>query len=160
MTPFRFGNKPVNILLYILANAGLRNIRTKNNIPNKDQLELSIMVGDKGFAPEFNSVLVKMGNLSALNLVSEEVKLAASFLVKSTTFFVPMGGTIDIEEELKTLQFELDYTKGFLNSVMKKLSNERFVGSAPEAVVAIKRAKQADAEAKIKVLEEQIAGLW
>ena len=141
------------------AIAGLRTIRTKNNIPNKDQLELAIMVGDKGFAPEFNSVLVKMGNLSALNVVTEEVKLAASFLVKSTTFFVPMGGTIDVEEELKKLQAELDYTKGFLNSVMKKLSNERFVSSAPEAVVAIERAKQADAEAKIKVLEEQIASL-
>ena len=141
------------------AIAGLRTIRTKNNIPQKDQLELAALVGDKGFAPEFNSVLVKMGNLSALNLVTEEVKLAASFLVKSTTFFVPMGGTIDVEEELKKLQAELDYTKGFLNSVMKKLSNERFVSSAPEAVVAVERAKQADAEAKIKVLEEQIAGL-
>jgi valyl-tRNA synthetase len=141
------------------AIAGLRTIRTKNNIPQKDQLELVILVGDKGFAPEFNSVLVKMGNLSALNLVAEEVKLAASFLVKSTTFFVPMGGTIDVEEELKKLQAELDYTKGFLNSVLKKLSNERFVSSAPEAVVAIERAKQADAEAKIKVLEEQIASL-
>ena len=141
------------------AIAGLRTIRTKNNIPNKDQLELAILVGDKGFAPEFNSVLVKMGNLSALNLVTEEVKLAASFLVKSTTFFIPMGGTIDVEEELKKLQSELDYTKGFLNSVLKKLSNERFVSSAPEAVVAVERAKQADAEAKIKVLEEQIAGL-
>ena len=141
------------------AIAGLRTIRTKNNIPNKDQLELAIIGGDKGFAPKFNSVLVKMGNLSALNLVSEEVKLAASFLVKSTTFFVPMGGSIDVEEELKKLQTELDYTKGFLNSVMKKLSNERFVSSAPEAVVGIERAKQADAEAKIKVLEEQISGL-
>ena len=141
------------------AIAGLRTIRTKNNIPNKDQLELVIMVGDKGFAPEFNSVLVKMGNLSALKVVTEEVKLAASFLVKSTTFFVPLGGTIDVEEELKKLQTELDYAKGFLASVMKKLSNERFVSSAPEAVVAVERAKQADAEAKIKVLEEQIAGL-
>jgi valyl-tRNA synthetase len=141
------------------AIAGLRTIRTKNNIPNKDQIELAVMVGDKGFAPGFNSVLVKMGNLSTLNLVTEEVKLSASFLVKSTTFFVPMGGTIDVEEELKKLQAELDYTKGFLDSVLKKLSNERFVNSAPEAVVAIERAKQADAEAKIKVLEEQIAGL-
>ena len=141
------------------AIAGIRTIRTKNNIPQKDQLELAVMVGDKGFAPEFNSILVKMGNLSALSLVTEEVKLSASFLVKSTTFFVPMGGTIDVEEELKKLQAELDYTKGFLNSVLKKLGNERFVSSAPEAVVAVERAKQADAEAKIKVLEEQIAGL-
>jgi valyl-tRNA synthetase len=141
------------------AIAGLRTIRTKNNIPNKDQLELAVMVGDKGFTPEFNSVLVKMGNLSALSIVSEEVKLASSFLVKSTTFFVPMGATIDVEEELRKLQSELDYTKGFLNSVLKKLDNERFVNSAPEAVVATERAKQADAEAKIKVLEEQIASL-
>jgi valyl-tRNA synthetase len=141
------------------AIAGIRTIRTKNNIPNKDQVELSVMVGDKGFEPAFNPVLVKMGNLSALNMVSEEVKAASSFLVKSTTFFVPLGANVDIEEELKKLQAELDYTKGFLNSVMKKLSNERFVSSAPEAVVATERAKQADAEAKIKVLEEQIAGL-
>jgi valyl-tRNA synthetase len=141
------------------AIAGLRTIRTKNNIPQKDQLELAVLVGDKGFASEFNSVVMKMGNLSALSEVSEEVKLSASFLVKSTTFFVPMGGTIDVEEELKKLQAELDYTKGFLASVMKKLSNERFVSSAPEAVVATERAKQADAEAKIKVLEDQIAGL-
>ena len=141
------------------AIAGLRTIRTKNNIPNKDQIELAILEGDKGYVTTYDSVLVKMGNLSALNVVSEEVKLAASFLVKSTTFFVPMSGTIDVEEELKKLQTELDYTKGFLNSVVKKLSNERFVSSAPETVVAIERAKQADAEAKIKVMEEQIAGL-
>jgi valyl-tRNA synthetase len=141
------------------AIAGLRTIRTKNNIPNKDQIELAVIPGDKGYAPEFNAVLVKMGNLSAMSEVSEEVKLAASFLVKSTTFYVPLGATIDVEEELKKLQAELDYTKGFLASVMKKLSNERFVSSAPEAVVATERAKQADAEAKIKVLEEQILGL-
>jgi valyl-tRNA synthetase len=141
------------------AIAGLRTIRTKNNIPNKDQIELAVIPGDKGYAPEFNAVLVKMGNLSAMNEVSEEVKLAASFLVKSTTFYVPLGATIDVDEELKKLHAELDYTKGFLASVMKKLSNERFVSSAPEAVVATERAKQADAEAKIKVLEDQIAGL-
>ncbi len=141
------------------AVAGLRTIRTKNNIPNKDQIELAVIPGDKGYASEFNAVLVKMGNLLAMNEVAEEVKLAASFLVKSTTFYVPLGATIDVEEELKKLQAELDYTKGFLNSVMKKLSNERFVSSAPEAVVATERAKQADAEAKIKVLEDQIAGL-
>jgi len=141
------------------AIAGLRTIRTKNNIPNKDQIELAVIPGDKGYASEFNAVLVKMGNLSAMGEVAEEVKLAASFLVKSTTFYVQLGATIDVEEELKKLQAELDYTKGFLNSVMKKLSNERFVSSAPEAVVATERAKQADAEAKIKVLEDQIASL-
>lgn len=141
------------------AIAGIRTIRTKNNIPNKDQIELAVLQGDKGFDPAYNSVLVKMGNLSSFTMVSEEVKSAASFLVKSTTFFIPLGGTIDVEEELVKLNSELDYTKGFLLSVMKKLSNERFVSSAPEAVVGIERAKQADAEAKIKALEEQIANL-
>ena len=141
------------------AIAGIRTIRTKNNIPNKDQIELAVMQGDKGFDIAYNSVLVKMGNLSAFTMVSEEVKAAASFLVKSTTFFVPLVGTIDVEEELIKLNTELNYTKGFLNSVIKKLSNERFVNSAPEAVVGIERAKQADAEAKIKVLEEQIVNL-
>jgi len=120
---------------------------------------LAVIPGDKGYASEFNAVLVKMGNLSAMSEVSEEVKLAASFLVKSTTFYVPLGATIDVEEELKKLQAELDYTKGFLNSVMKKLSNERFVGSAPEVVVAKERQKLADGEAKLRVIEESLAQL-
>jgi valyl-tRNA synthetase len=160
------------------AIAGIRTIRTKNNIPQKDQLELAVLAGDKGFDPKFNSVLLKMGNLTALNVVLGEVKLAPSFMVGSTTFYIT-GRThvltiqdnyttstlsqveliLNVEEELKKLQAELDYTKGFLNSVLKKLSNERFVSSAPETVVAIERAKQADAEAKMKVLEEQIASL-
>lgn len=80
-------------------------------------------------------------------------------MVKSTNFYVPLGGFINVEEELKKLEEELIYAQGFLNSVLKKLSNERFVSSAPEAVVALEKAKQADAEAKIKVLEERIAGL-
>jgi len=141
------------------AIAGIRTIRTKNNIPMKDQMELSVMQGDKGFDIAYNSVLVKLGNLSAFTMITEEVKSAASFLVKSTTFYVPLSVTIDVEEELIKLNTELNYTKGFLNSVIKKLSNERFVNSAPDAVVAVERAKQADAEAKIKVLEEQIGNL-
>ena len=100
-----------------------------------------------------------MGNLSSLEMVSEELKGAASFLVKSTNYYIPMEGFIDVEEELKKLEEELKYTNGFLNVVLKKLSNERFVAGAPEAVVALEKAKQADAEAKIKVLEERIAGL-
>jgi valyl-tRNA synthetase len=92
-------------------------------------------------------------------MATEEVKGAASFLVKSTNFYIPLGGFVNVEEELKKLEEELKYTRGFLTSVMKKLENERFVNSAPAAVVATERAKQADAEAKIKVLEERIEGL-
>jgi valyl-tRNA synthetase len=138
--------------------SGIRKIRTDKNIAQKETLELKVQQGDKGFEAQFNSVVLKMGNLSSLEMVTEEVKGASSFMVKSTNFYVPLGSFIDVVEELKKLEEELKYTQGFLNSVMKKLSNERFVGSAPEAVVALEKAKQADAEAKIKVLEERIAG--
>ena len=141
------------------AISGIRKIRTDKNIAQKDTLELKIQQGDKGFEAQFNSVVIKMGNLSSLEMVTEEVKGAASFLVKSTNFYIPLGGFINVEEELKKLEEELKYTRGFLTSVLKKLENERFVSSAPAAVVATERAKQADAEAKIKVLEERIAGL-
>ena len=100
-----------------------------------------------------------MANLSSLEMVNEEVKGAASFRVKSTNFYIPMDGFIDEEEELNKLEEELKYTLGFLISVKKKLSNERFVNNAPAAVVEKERAKQADAEAKIKVLEDRIESM-
>jgi len=139
--------------------SGIRNIRTKNNIANKDELELAVMPGDKGYNAELKTVVSKLGNLSAYNEVKEEVSGAGSFLVKSSTYFIPLGDLVDVEAELQKLEEELKYTNGFLKSVMGKLSNEKFVNGAPEAVVAKERAKQADAEAKIKVLEEQIAKL-
>jgi valyl-tRNA synthetase len=141
------------------AISGIRKTRKEKNIPNKETLDLNIQEGDKGFDVRFNPVLVKLGNLTGLNMVEEEVKGAASFRVKSTNFYIPLEGFVDTEEELKKLEEELKYTKGFLNSVLKKLGNERFVNNAPEAVVAKERAKQADAEAKIKVLEEQIEAM-
>jgi len=141
------------------AVSGIRKIRKEKNIPNKEELALSVHIGDKGFDAKFNAVIVKLGNLSELSMVEEEVSGAASFRVKSTNFYIPLEGFIDVEEELKKLEEELKYTKGFLTSVMRKLSNERFVNNAPEAVVAKEKAKQADAEAKIKVLEERIASM-
>ena len=141
------------------AISGIRNIRKEKNIPNKDALDLKVQKGDKGYESGFDPVLRKLANLSAFDSVNEEVKGAASFRVKLTNYYVPLEGLIYTEEELKKLEEELKYTKGFFNSVMKKLGNERFVNNAPEAVVAKEKAKQADAEANIKVLEERIAGL-
>jgi valyl-tRNA synthetase len=141
------------------AVSGIRKIRKDKNIAFKDAIELSVQKGDKGFNEAFNSIIIKLGNISELSLVDEEVKGAASFRVKSTNFYIPLDGFIDVEEELKKLEEELKYTKGFLISVQKKLGNERFVNNAPEAVVAKEKAKQADAEAKIKVLEERIASM-
>jgi valyl-tRNA synthetase len=79
--------------------------------------------------------------------------------VKADECFVPMGDSINVEEEKENLKKEIEYTKGFLNSVMKKLSNERFVAGAPAQVLEMERKKQADAEAKIKTLEESLAKL-
>ncbi len=141
------------------AISGIRKIRTDKNIPNKESVELKIQQGDKGFEPQFNPVIIKMAHLSSLKMINEEVSGAASFRVKSTNFYIPLEGFIDVEEELKKLEEELKYTKGFLGTVMKKLGNERFVNNAPEEVVAKELAKQTDAEAKIKVLEDRIAGL-
>ncbi|WP_297100915.1 valine--tRNA ligase [uncultured Draconibacterium sp.] len=141
------------------AVSGIRKIRKDKNIAFKDAIDFSVQKGDKGFDAKFNSILIKLGNLTELTTVDEEVKGAASFRVKSTSFYIPLDGFIDVEEELKKLEEELKYAKGFLNSVMKKLSNERFVNNAPEAVVAKEKAKQADAEANIKVLEERIASM-
>jgi valyl-tRNA synthetase len=139
--------------------SGIRKIRSDKNIAQKETLNLKVQQGDKGFEAQYNSVVLKMGNLSSLEMVTEELKGAASFLVKSTNFFIPMEGFVDVAEELKKLEEELKYTQGFLDSVLKKLNNERFVAGAPEAVVALEKAKQADSQSKIKVLEERIAGL-
>lgn len=141
------------------AISGIRKIRTDKNIPNKDSLELKVQQGDKGFEPQFNSVIIKMANLSSLEMVNDEVKSAASFRVKSTNFYIPLEGFIDEKEELKKLENELKYTQGFLSSVMKKLSNANFVNNAPAAVIEKERAKQLDAETQIKVLEERIASI-
>ena len=100
-----------------------------------------------------------MANLSAIEIVTEKDPTAAAFIVKTTQYFIPMSGKIDVEAERKKLTDDLAYYEGFLASVMKKLSNERFVQSAPEKVVANERAKQADAEAKIAALKEQLAAM-
>ena len=117
------------------------------------------MIADENYPAEYAPVLQKMGNLSQIETTREKDPSAVGFLVKTTQYFVPMEGMIDIEAERKKLAGELEYLEGFLASVQKKLSNERFVSSAPEKVVANERAKQADAEAKIAALREQLAAL-
>ena len=136
----------------------VRNIRKQRNIPQKEALRLEVMA-DENYPAEYAPVLVKMLNLSEVKCVTEKDDTAAAFIVKTTRYFVPMEGRIDVEAERAKLQHDLEYYEGFLASVMKKLSNERFVQSAPEKVVANERAKQADAEAKIVALREQLAAL-
>lgn len=136
--------------------AGIRTIRLQKNIPNKEELALEVT---GNYDAAFNSVLLKMGNLSAISEVKEKDATAASFLVGTTEFSVPLGNNIDVEAELKKLNEELVYLEGFLNSVRKKLSNEKFVANAKPEIVENERKKEADAESKIKTIKESIANL-
>ncbi|HSP83595.1 MAG TPA: hypothetical protein VLN72_07670, partial [Gillisia sp.] len=137
---------------------GIRNIRKSRNISFKEPISLDVLNPEK-VSERFNSVIRKLGNVSELNYVDSQVEGALSFRVKSNEYFIPVKGIVDVESEIKKLTEELDYTKGFLQSVEKKLSNSRFVDNAPENVVAVEKAKQADAAAKIEVLEARLASL-
>ncbi len=136
--------------------AGIRTIRLQKNIPNKEPLSLQIIGSHNN---SLDCVIVKLTNLSAIETVTEKDATAASFLVGTTEYAVPLGNNIDVKAELKKLNDELKYMQGFLKTVLGKLSNERFVQNAPAAVVEMERKKQADAESKIKSLEESIAAL-
>jgi valyl-tRNA synthetase len=136
----------------------LRNIRKQNNIANKVKIELKAKVNGT-IDKSFDSVVTKMGNLSTFDYVNEKVGNAYSFIVDGNEFFIPFGENIDVEAEIKKIEEELQYTKGFLVSVQKKLSNEKFVAGAPEQVVASERKKEADAVNKITILEEKLTAL-
>ena len=141
------------------AISGIRSIRKEKNLSDREPVELKIQQGNKGYEPKLNSILKKLGNLSQISLTDSEIKTAASFRVKSTNYYLLLDKAPDTTEELKKLEKELKYSRGFLNSVMKKLSNEKFINNAPEMVVKKERAKKADAQAKIKMLEARIASL-
>ena len=136
--------------------AGVRTIRLQKGIANKEPLTLQI-IGVHDHAND--CILTKMTNLEAIEAIDEKDPAAASFRVHATEYAIPLGNNIDVEAELKKLEGELQHAQGFLKTVMGKLNNERFVQNAPEAVVALERKKKADAEEKIKSLEESIAAL-
>jgi len=136
----------------------IRNVRKKNNIANKVRIDLFVKKNAE-LDTAFDSVIVKMGNLSQLEYTTEKIGNANSFLVNSNEFFVPFGELVDVEAEKSKAEEELTYVKGFLISVQKKLQNEKFVAGAPEQVLASERKKEADALQKIAVLEEKLAGL-
>jgi valyl-tRNA synthetase len=138
--------------------SGIRTVRKEKNLPFKDAIELKVINHD-GFTTYFDAVVTKLGNISQLEYVTEKVTGALSFRVKSNEYFIPITGTINVEEELAKLNDELQYTQGFLLSVQKKLSNERFVAGAPEAVLATERKKEADALAKLAAIQERLSSL-
>ncbi|WP_159022737.1 valine--tRNA ligase [Formosa sp. L2A11] len=138
--------------------SGIRTVRKDKNIAFKDAIGFSV-INHENANTAFDAVIAKLGNLEAIEYVSEPIEGAMTFRVKSNEYFIPMEGAIDVEAEIKKLSEELKYTEGFLKSVQKKLSNERFVSGAPEQVIANERKKEADALAKIETLQSSLANL-
>ncbi|MDA0890347.1 MAG: valine--tRNA ligase [Bacteroidetes bacterium] len=138
--------------------AGIRTIRKTQNIPNKEPLSLEV-INHQIQSNNLNTIIAKLGNLSVINTIAEKPASSFSFMVKANEFFIPIGNTIDVTFELEKLQKELDYNKGFLNSVESKLNNKRFVTSAPKQVIANEKNKLADTKAKIEILENKIKDL-
>ena len=137
--------------------SNIRAIRLQKNIAQKEALDLQV-IGENPVA-EYNAVITKMCNLSAIQAVEAKAEGAAAFMVGTTEFAVPLGNMIDVEAEIARMEAELKHKEGFLAGVMKKLSNEKFVNNAPAAVIELERKKQADAESIIKSLKESIAAL-
>ncbi|MBQ0057450.1 MAG: valine--tRNA ligase [Bacteroidales bacterium] len=137
--------------------AGIRTIRAQKQMSPKEAVELQV-VGQNPLE-SLSCIITKSANTSAITVVTEKSGICASFLVGTTEYAVPLAGSINVEEELAKLEADLKYYEGFLQSVMKKLSNEKFVNGAPAAVVDNERKKQADAESKIATIRESIAAL-
>jgi valyl-tRNA synthetase len=138
--------------------SGIRTIRKEKNIAFKEVVSLSVM-NKENLDSNFDSIIQKLGNIDHIDYVDTKVEGALSYRVKSNEYFVPISGAIDVEAEIEKIETELHYTKGFLESVQNKLSNERFVNNAPEQVVKMEQQKQADAEAKIQTLKESLQNL-
>ena len=137
--------------------SNIRSIRLQKNIAQKETLELQV-IGENPVVA-FNAVIMKMCNLSSINIVENKADGAASFMVGTTEYAVPLGNMIDVEAEIARMEAELKHKEGFLQGVLKKLGNEKFVNNAPAAVLEMERKKQADAESIIKSLKESIAAL-
>jgi len=138
--------------------SAIRNIRKEKNLSFKEALEVNILKKE-AINTEFFDLIRKLCNISQIHEVDEKLEQALSFRIGANEFFIPYAESIDIEGEISKIKEELEYNKGFLNSVRKKLSNERFVNNAPEKVILNERKKEADTLAKIAMLEERLHAL-
>jgi valyl-tRNA synthetase len=138
--------------------SGIRTVRKEKQIAFKNEIELKT-INNENLDTSYNPLIQKMGNVSSVEVILEQIAGAASYRVKSNEYFIPLEGNVDVAAELVKLEAELKRAKGFLIGVQKKLSNERFVSSAPETVVAIEKKKEADAIAKIDTIEASVKAL-
>ena len=136
---------------------GVRTVRSQKNIAPKERLQLQVI--SHNCFEQYNDIILKMAGLSAINVVEQKDPTASTFMVGTDEFAVPLGDLIDVKAEIEKMEAQLKHLEGFLMGVQKKLSNERFVANAPEAVVALERKKQSDAEEKIASLRESLAAL-
>jgi valyl-tRNA synthetase len=139
--------------------SAIRTVRKNREISKKEKLNLLIRSGKDNLSAEFLPVISKLCNLSEIKFVALKQEGAASFMVGTSEYFIPLGGNLDVEAEIAKIKEEVEYQRGFLGSVMKKLDNERFVNNAPASVLELERKKKNDAESKIKSLEEAIKSL-
>jgi len=137
--------------------SGVRTVRAQKNIAQKEKLALQVI--NSQLSGNYGKAVMKMANLESITSVSEKDSTASTFMVGTIEYAVPLGSLIDVEAEIEKMEAQLQHLEGFLAGVMKKLSNERFVANAPEAVVALERKKQSDSEEKIAALKESIAAL-
>ncbi|MEO5570282.1 MAG: valine--tRNA ligase [Bacteroidia bacterium] len=137
----------------------IRAIRNGKNISPKETLELFIRIEENPESKSFDPLMKKLCNLSSVNYTNDKIENAASFISNNIEFFIPLSGRIDVNAEKEKLKKEIDYNKGFLKSVMAKLLNEKFVSNAKPEIILNEEKKKNDAQAKIKVLEEQLSSL-
>jgi valyl-tRNA synthetase len=138
------------------AISNIRNLRKQNNIANKVAIELSVKL-NADHSKDFDPVIIKLGNVSNLEYVTDKITNSFSFIEQNNEYFIPFGDDIDVGVEKEKIEDELEYTKGSLAIVQKKLSNDRFVNNAPNKVVEMERKKEEDALNKIKILEGKLA---
>ncbi len=139
--------------------SAIRKIKKEKNIKQHELLELSVKKNNQAYMEKLDPVVKKLAGVSQIDFVEDKVDGAVNFIVSAVEYFVPLGDLVDTTEEINKLEKELEYTKGFLNSVMKKLGNERFVNNAPANVIELEQKKKAEAETKIAAIEEQLKTL-
>jgi valyl-tRNA synthetase len=139
--------------------SAIRAVRKSKDIPNREKIELLILGDMNDYNTDFIPVITKLCNLSDVIFVSQKQEGTASFMIGTTEYYIPLAGKLDIESEITKIQEDLNYNRGFLVNIMKKLDNERFVNNAPSNVLELERKKKSDAELKIKSLEEALKSL-
>ncbi|MGM0666499.1 MAG: valine--tRNA ligase [Bacteroidota bacterium] len=137
----------------------IRNLRKKNSLPARDQLELFVSKKSSGKEKSFQNLIKRLAKVSAINELESKPDNSASFIIGTSEYYILMGDSIDVATEIEKLQAELEYNRGFLRSVMKKLENERFINNAPSKVIELEEKKKADAETRISTLVERLEDL-